>query len=414
MKIFFKVVGILAVLAMVGCSNDENRNNNVDNNTFTKKGTLQGTIFDATTGARINDDSLDITLVQGTSYRSPNVLKKNESDTTFAGDYAFNDIPLSLAAGNNITYRVVATTDGYQQFEGFFSPSVNATGVNNTVDDKYNFVRNVYLFPLGAQANDVIVNVTYNGEAVSGATVQLQPSTNNNDVTAIAGNRLTAANGQLGSLSATTDDSGVATFAGTDLVLGGAYQIVVLPLVYQDAQLALTTGAGIIIGQDNKAQSVAMNDLEPGTANGLYIVSNSNADANNIQSNGVLTITFSRPVTLIDEPLINAALGGTVRSAALDVSGAGTSVTGSLSTDGLVLTLTPNFTTSPVAFDGTNGASAATPTADISLTVTYSNVFVTIADGNDGGTPYNVFTQLVGSSGAAISGTVLMTGPEDY
>ena len=415
--------GLLGITALLsGCSSNSDQNNNVSNNVYDRKGTLQGTIFDATTGARINDKSLKVTLIQGTDYRSPNVLKKNVSgsDAIFAGDYAFNGIPLSLN-NNNITYRLVATVDGYQMWEGYITPNVNWAGINNTYDGTVNMVGNIYMFPMGATANDVTVNVTFNNEPVAGTTVQLQPQIANNvGTTSQSGNtaagtatRLGAATGTAETLSATTDANGVATFSGANLVLGGQYQIMALPITYQGTQLAETAGNTVIIGTSVKVQSVAMGELVPGADNGLYIVNNSNADTNNIQSNGVLTLVFSRPVTLINEPGITATLGGTVRSAALNAD----SVVGAMSSDGLTLTLTPNFTTAPVVFDGTNGASAATPTADIDLTVTYNNVTVVIADGNDGATANNI-SNLTTSSGNTLAAgagtTVQITGPEDY
>ncbi len=75
-KVLILLVFLMISVIMVGCGDETTTNEGNPNNYFDKTYTLQGTIFDATTGARLGGDTLTITLVQGTSYRNPNVLKK--------------------------------------------------------------------------------------------------------------------------------------------------------------------------------------------------------------------------------------------------------------------------------------------------------------------------------------------------
>lgn len=369
------IVGLIAGCDDTSTTTNNYSNNDVSNNEFDEVFTLQGTLFDATTGARLTGSSLTVTLVRGTEYYTPNLLKKDTSETTFAGDYAFSNIPITLHG--NTTYRIVATMSGYQQFEAYINYTANRDfDDNNTHDSTYNMVGNIYMFPLGAQASDIDIYVEYNGERVSGATVQLQLQISNNTITTQNSNRLlSATNGTLPVISATTDANGIAKFDGSLLALGGQYVPRVLPLVYEGTQLAITTGTAIVVGSStvSNVQHITMLDTAPNNEdNGLYIVSASNRDSEDVLSSGVLTITFNKAIALVSEDAFTAVLTN-ANGAVL----AADTVTTTVSTDGLVLTLTPNFSTNPVAFTGNNE-----PTADIGLSITYTGGQVTLAGDN--------------------------------
>lgn len=386
-------------------------NNAVPLNYFSDTATLQGTIFEATTGERLGGDSLKVTLVQGISYRSPSILKTDETDS-FVGDYAFTDVPVTV---NNVaTYRITATRDNYQQFETYVSL---VTPVAAPLDTEYNYVANIYMFQLGQTASDITIYVEYDNERVEGATVLLQQQIANNLVTTptTPAATLFAANtgttGTLGSISGTTDADGKVTFAGSNLVLGGAYTPQVLPLTYEGVQLALTAGAQIIVGAtaSPSTQVIAMADEEPGVqTDGLYIVYASNQDPQDVRSSGVLEVVFNRAIELVSEDAFRAVLANAT-TADLDDAVAGDEVTVTVSTDGLTLTLTPNWTTLPVLYDGTNAA-----TADIGLTITYTGGAITLEDDDEA----NAIAILTGADGAlTIAGNnvgqvVSITGPQ--
>jgi hypothetical protein len=385
----------------------------VPDNYFNKTATLQGTVFDGVTGAKITDANLKVTLVQGTSYRAATVRTGTQD---FAGDYSIGSIPLSI--NNQTQYRLAVTADAYETFESqiAFAANGNPSG-GNTLDTIYNYVGNVRLFPLGTNANDVTILVTYNGEPVADAMVSLtRVSLNTIGVVGSGGaNNLyqSTSSAYNGNLMATTDASGVATFAAANLVLGGSYGVTVLPVTYDGTALAQSFGAQITVGAaspvcplpgcntgNNFTQIVAMSDLVPGTQNGLYVVSASNTDPNNVTSTGELNVTFSRPVSLGNE----AAILATLTNATTAVLDATDTVTASVSADGLTLTLAPRFSTQPVAFTGSNAA-----TADNGLIVSYSNVIVRETSPNDTGIAYNVFTTLVNTTGVPPSNSVLTT-----
>jgi len=385
-KLLVCVLTMMMVGLFMGCDDTETAStsdNSTMNNEFNKTMSLQGTIFDATDGSRLTGDSLTVTLTQGTNYYSPNVLKKAATDTVFGGDYAFTGIPTTVHG--SLTYRITVTMDGYQRFEGYITPnetdpdddSDDTGGNNNTIDTVYNMVGNVYLFPLGETAADVNVYVEYNHERFSGATVYLEQDTANNAETAETNNILVASTGQLVNLSATTDSNGWAIFSGSSLVLGGRYRITVLPMVYEGVQLARNDEAvaAFVVGTTVNTQIVNMADTVPGGEDtGLYIVSASNHDPEDIAPTGVLTIVFSKPVGIVNEAAFTAALTNATH-AVLEAGSQG--VTAAMSADGLTLTLTPNFTTAgyvnPYAGPNTNGNGLlGTGLADINLSITYT------------------------------------------
>ena len=155
-KIFILFISLLLVGMFVGCdeTTETGSNQAIPLQSFEETGTVQGTVFDAVTGARIGDSSLKVTLIKGSTYASPAVLKNSSTDTTFLGDFAFNDVPVTQ--GGVATYRIVAEMAGYQTFEGYINIAVGMVAVTGSgiIDEVYNFVRNIYMYPVGSYASD--------------------------------------------------------------------------------------------------------------------------------------------------------------------------------------------------------------------------------------------------------------------
>ena len=398
MKTIIKSAALFgAVSLLAACGGDETSDNSVSQNYHNITTTLQGSIFNAIDGSRITDESLKVTLVQGDDYRNANVRKGTDD---FAGDYAINGIPTATSAGN-ITYRIVSLATGFQPFEATVAFNIATGGLQ---DSRANRVGNIYMYPLGSFASDVKVNVTFNNEPVANASVLLNPQTNANNATTDTSNALFAAQaGFQGAQTVITDAAGIATFSATNLVLGGQYSIDVLPTTHEGSQLALNAGTLTVVGTNNNINNIAMAETVPGTENGLYVTSASNLDPDQVTSGGALTLTFSRSVSLIDETAIGANLTNKT-TATLDASSIPNSnVSGVLSPDGLSLTLTPQFTTAPLNYSGSNGT-----TADNGLLVNFTNVFIRINDSSDSAVVYNVFA-LTAETGGNPSASVLAT-----
>ena len=384
---------------------------------FDRNGTLQGTVFDAVTGKRLGGSDLRLTLIQGSSHRNPNRLITDENDRLM-GEFTFNDISVTLNRGA-ARYKLVVAKDEYQPFESVLQLSTDLLGgleadQEFTEDTAYNFVGNVYLFPLGEEAHDIAIIVERDGEQIRGATVQLRQEVDNNQENTATSNRLVPTAGVYPSLTETTDSQGRATFSGSQLVLGGAYTPVVQPMVYDDIQLGLTTLNQIIVGASDAVQVANMVDLEPGNnPEGLYIVFASNQDTGDISERGTLTVVFNQPVALVGETGYRASLSAGCTDAVLRDDTArsvvGEEVKADISADGLTLTLTPDFSTLPGS-------------TDVNCDLVYSGGQVTLR-GDDLARGYSVFNGLtladgrntlstLYDAGGANETTVHLTGPQ--
>lgn len=398
----FLALSLLGMLS--GCADElTTTNTTTPLNEFNKTLTLQGKVMDATTGTGIGGADLQVFLIQGTSNRTPSKLISDPTDP-LVGEYAFSDIPIANQT-NNTAYKVVAVKTGYQRFEGeFIFDAIFAAAL--PVDATYNWIGNIYLFPVGAQAGSLTVHVVNPvGKRVPGATVLLRQNINSNVSVngttggtttipggGIANTTLTATNNLVSSLTGTTNSTGTVTgtvvFAGSSLALGASYTPTALSITFDGQQLAVTPGAAVVIGTGDAAQQIAMTDLEP-TANALYVVAASNSVVGSITSTGALALTFNRQIafdsngSLSFTAALSAGSGGVVGAP---------SATAAISTDGFTLTLTPSFTTAPTA---------------AGTTVTFGGGAGSIIIQGLPGTSYNPLGQL-NINGAGISATVQM------
>jgi hypothetical protein len=343
MKKLFMVLSFLLVGGMLfGCGTTNEAS--APDNTLQKyniTGSLQGKIMDAVTGAGIGGSDLKVFLIQGTSDRTPNKLITNPNDP-LVGEYAFSGIPVDINTGE-IIYRVAAIKPGYQLFEADVELSAVINLTNNTViDNVYNKIGDIYLYPLGSTAGDVSVYVyDPNGLPIPNATVFLKQNVTNNNIIANTGDRLNPTAGLYPELNATTNAAGLATFTSGTLTLGGNYNAVVPGMTFNGEQLRTSTSAPFFVGTNSTDQVVNMTAATGAPI--LFAVSASNSVPGTITPSGVLTITFNQPI-ILSTATFNVALSG----GSGGVLGSPT-VTGVLSNGNTTLTLTPNITTAPTA-----------------------------------------------------------------
>lgn len=366
--------GLVAVAACSGGTTIGGGTGPVQSENLT--GTLQGIVADAVTGKRVGGD-LKLFLIQGATVRGPSRLITGATDP-LQGEYAFNGVPVDLASGD-ATWKVVAVATGYQRFEAEFSFLANsASGAGfpgNYLDTVYNKIGNIFLFPVGATAPDYSFTLLYNGKVVPGATVELDPlpATNLAKFNTTSDN-LSPDTGYVEGIQATaTDASGKTTVAGAGLALGGVYAVSVLPVTFTDTagtkvQLGLLcagsgeSGCGTItVGFSDTNRVINLTDLTAAaTGTPLYVATASNRPAGLLQADGKLTVTFNAPVSV---PYLNA-FSATVSSGTQVDGTAGKAalcpntncptqepVAATLSSDGLTLTLAPNFNPAPLATD---------------------------------------------------------------
>jgi hypothetical protein len=381
-----RTAAVIAVALIVSaCTTKENTNTNTTttptpSNGFNRTYSIQGYVADATTGARIGGSDLQLFLIEGATVASPARLNSGATDALL-GEFAFTNIPLDLMGGNK-TYKIVAVKPGFQRFESEISHVAVTTLLGdpaNAFDTVYNYIGNIYMFPLGATAPDYEFTVTYNGKPVPGATVLLDPVPEDNVATTNQGHALGAASSFLASLTGTTNASGVVTFAGANLVLGGAYTVQILPVDFTDTAGTVVplaryiNATNVVVGVSNYVQRAVMSDLVPSN---LYITRVSTLPEGQISATGTLEITFSAPVTLhLNGTGFSAALAGTA-TGALGTPGANAEIVSPT-----VIRLTPNYTTQLAA-------------GDQGVTVTYGNGTAFVTANDYPGYDYNVFDLL--------------------
>ena len=348
-------------------------------------------------------------LISGSLQRGPDQLITDDI-LPLVGDYVFNGIPVTLNP-DSATFKMVVTKDGYQPFEAAVQlntdlvvgriPEQEFIGSPVPVEDTaYNFIGNIYLFPLGEQAGDITVIAERDGERIKDVTVHLQQNPNNNQATVRTSARLAPMAGVYPNLFSTTDNDGRATFPGRDLVLGGAYTPVIRPLMYEGTQLRLQILEQLIVGSNDAVLVANLLDLEPGdNSEGLYIVFASNQDSGDVSSNGTLNIVFNRPVAIVGEQGFQATLSDgctqallapgkptpvsrqrTPTTAAATPPEIGQEVSAQVSADGFTLTLTPRFHT-------------ALTSEDIDCDIRYRGGRLSV-QGDDLNNAYGVFSQL--------------------
>ena len=395
-KVLFVLSLVLAGGMLWGCGSTSTTNNPNTNGLqyYNITGSIQGKIMDAITGAPVSGSNLKVYLIQGSSVRGPNTLI-TDPKSPLCGDYAFSNIPADVNTGE-IRYRIAVAKPGYQPFEG--DVELQAT-INNTtnapvVDNQYNMIGDVYLYPEGSAPADLTVYVyDPTGLAIPNATVNLKQDVTNNFTTVpVSGDRLAQMGGLYPSLQATTNAQGLATFTSGTLVLGGAYDLQVASLTFNgeilnDPTFPGSSGIPLQIGIFPASFAVHM---IPAAMPPLYVVTATNSVPSTITASGVLTITFNQPV-MIDTTLFTAALSG----GSGGVLGA-PAVNAALSANGMTLTLTPNFTTNPTA---------------AGATITYGYTGIVRLQNNQLVTFPGIFGVLQNAQTmAAVNGTVLLIG----
>lgn len=345
-------------------------------------GCVQGVIINGLTGDRIEMPAFDgvdgvYVMVRDQMVGSSN-LGGAGSREALTGQYATCGIP------TDEDYVLFAHAKGYQNFEGIIhidstvapkGPAIT-THLNKTSPS---FEANIVLYPVGTRTQDLTLAVVYAGTPVKNATVELRPTGLNlldkmedSPAAAKVSNKILPPRDlRLKTLTVTTNDAGVATFAKDDLVLGGIYRYAVIPpdtLGFASTELDVT-GTVVVglqtgeIGRDPYRYTVALRPLAAKVA-----VVQTSLDSQSISPDGTLTIVFNRPVELISnaDDLVGS-LGNAVDAELMpNVALNFTSETVNLSSskEGTVLKLSPKWKTTPNA--------AHEP----ALTITYAGIRV--------------------------------------
>ncbi len=344
---------VFAVVSLLGCGSKTTNNNTTNSGTASNylqptTGTLQGKIMDAVTGAGIGGD-LQVFLIQGITDRGPDKLITGTNDPLI-GEYAFANIPLDFNLGE-ITYKIVAVKTGYQRFEANYTLTSTPTGTS-IADTVINKIGNIYLFPDGLLAGDKKIYVyDPNGLPVSNADIVVQQNIVNNTALSPTGDRLNPTAGLYASISLTTNQNGVATVPGTNLVLGGAYTVYIAETTFNGEILAANTATYI----ESSSNVPTIIHLASETANGtLFATAASNQLPGTITASGVLTVTFNQSVVTSATMTCTAriAAGNGLFTVGTNTQSATAPVVGVLDSTGTMMTFAPLITAGTVTTPG--------------------------------------------------------------
>lgn len=241
--------------------------------------TLQGTIFDAITGERIGgvtsgrDMDIEIYLVQGDTIRKPSSYVGDTTQST-VGEYAFTNIPKGSAdfgiefqdgsidfildpLSDPNVYKIIVVKSGYQRFEGL----VNMYDVDNRIGNIYlfptDYVASDYTFTIVTGLDSTAVN-TVNTPAVN-TSVSFQPQglgtfyAQTGDMTTII-----PYNTNFDAIELVTDENGVATFTGAQLIPGVTYDLTIQETTVNGFTYPQTAGGTYTIGIGAAAKTVVL------------------------------------------------------------------------------------------------------------------------------------------------------------
>ena len=310
-------------------------------------GCIQGLVINGLTGDRVDLPAADQSTGAGIMVRvrdqligGASMAVKHDKNPLMKGEYSLCNVPLED------DFPLYVNVDGYQPFAAtiHIASSIAERSAKANADIQKPLPTSVYnirIYPVGTETQDLKVHVLYAATPVKGATVQLIPSDKNY---LDRGAFLAPSNGALLTQSATTDDSGVATFSAAKLALGGVYDYVVIPPA-GTARTATRVAGGLTVGllaargdHDAYTLDINLDDTSPT----LKVVSESREP----NTAGSKTCVFNRPVALVSGSSdgIFAHLTGAVSASLMpNVPGndASETVSVALAADGYSITLTP-------------------------------------------------------------------------
>lgn len=258
------------------------------------------------------------------------------------GCYQIENIPPDME------FPLFANVDGFERFHGQVIYPLPDTTVEL---DRQNpqIVGNIRLFPKGYSV-DYRLQVSFAGRPIPGVKVLCQYLATNANTVSVDGSFLQPQNTTSGTVSASTDENGVALLPGNQFVIGARYNCEAISDQNVEGRLLAADNISITAGvtQANLQVTLSASGVPDGSFYALY----SNVDSQDVLhgANGQIRVTFNRPVEILpgteDCQLATLAAPDTNQNnvvAALppNTTGNGTSetVSASLSSDGLTLTL---------------------------------------------------------------------------
>ncbi|MBM7118130.1 hypothetical protein [Archangium primigenium] len=337
---------VFSLLGLGGCDWEANH------------GRLVGFVVDGQSGQRLNffkpdgknniEDDKDsksqvYALIKGEFIRARPCGTGDLTDTNAIeadGCFQIDDIP------EGMTIPLFAQAPGYERFVGEITYPLLSEDVEHS-----QFVGNIRLFPKGFTV-DYRFHVTLDNQPVPRVQLLCQylPASLQGNSLQVSGDFLTPRNTGATTVSATTDEDGLAVIPGAQLVNGAEYHC--------EAVMSETLEGRVLAGQGNFVAGVSQGDqrlaltTDVGATDGfVYAVRSSVDDPSALAgAAGKLVITFNRPVELLpgssDCQIATATVpdtngNGVTGSLPTNVpdNGVSETTTTELSGDGLTLTL---------------------------------------------------------------------------
>ena len=246
-------LALIAVLPLLAaCGEYDDCCNSNQPYRFAIHGELQGVVVDAITGKQLDGSTVKLSI-DGNLKKAQ---KLNGGDGAEAvGAYFFPYVPA------DIEIPIFASADGYQSFEGMIKIDSKVLGEWYFLKEPTE-VANIQLFPINYKTPPFQVYVTYANTPVNSATVIITPVAEDNSGFT-AGKFLGAVSNRLSVAQAPTDMSGSAVFAAEKFVLGGAYKVAVLPILFSNKMLGQSESPTFIMGTDDAYWNISLTEISP-------------------------------------------------------------------------------------------------------------------------------------------------------
>ena len=351
MEFFKLMMYVISSIIVSSCGGDEDFSDPVvlqnfaSTNLAQNQGCVQGVVVNGLTGQRV-DISTTFELIALTG--STELIASGRPN--HPGEYFLCNIPVDE------TFPILAKLDGFENFQGQvkIDSTVSPKGSEVTTGDikKTNptQIANIKLYPKNTKVKELKFVVHSEAGAIEGATISLQPDGTN--VISPSGTFLSPISAGMSSFTADTDNTGSATFAATELVLGANYKYTIIPPNGGESS-TFKTGTVAVGMEDGSFDADGADAYEVFIQLGssytpLKLVSDS-TELSTSNDSGTLTLIFNRPVELVPGSIdsLTAYFSGIAASSNLslspDVLGNEDSESVTVSIEGTKVTLSPKL-----------------------------------------------------------------------
>lgn len=401
-------IAIIALGALAGACGSDGKEKLVTDNIGASPGAgeqatgcVQGVVVNGLTRQRVQltPDTVGnqiFVITPNGALRAQLVKSLVGNDAGVDGEYFICGIPILN------DFPLYVRVNGYQEFYADVNSASAVPGShqvplpNNLTVSKFWSIPvqryDIRLFPLSELARDYTVTVTFKGEPVANARVNLVPAPGNGSPgvpgNPASGTFATAQDLRMSALAGTTDESGVATFDASKLVFGGRYDVTVQYADVASAEgptlEAGTVRTGVTVGDDDipaggiQAEagpfSLAVDIASNAWSGTLTALASTDVDSNGdviVTPDGAVSILFSRPLAFPQGGLAAGAITAAITDAGDGADGNACTSTFTMANPSVTSTIVGNrLTLSPKVTNASQLAAAVANCKGVELTYT--------------------------------------------